>query len=276
MRKVLAISGGVDSVCLLHVFRNDDGAIVAHFNHGTRPSADDDQKFVERLAKKYGKQFFTEKADLGENVSEEKARKVRYDFLKKVARENDAKIYTAHHLDDLVETIAINFSRGTSWRGLAPFGDTEITRPFLDLKYSKKDLLKYAAENELSFREDPTNHESNYLRNRFREELTFLDKKKKEQIYELFVKQKIIKSELYSEFELILPEDGVIKRSWFKELDKKTSIEFLRYSCEKHNINLTYPQLEKFLDAIQNYLPEKNFNLPNDKLVKIHKHYFKI
>ena len=82
MKKVLAISGGVDSMCLLHMLKDDKDVVVAHFNHGTRPSADDDEKFVASYAKKYGLPFYSEKAQLGADVSEADARSARYAFLK--------------------------------------------------------------------------------------------------------------------------------------------------------------------------------------------------
>ena len=87
-KKVLAVSGGVDSMVMLDIFRNDD-VIVAHFNHGTRPSANDDMNFVLRIAdERYnlGEQSVTRAANLGEGVSEEAAREARYEFLRAVAR----------------------------------------------------------------------------------------------------------------------------------------------------------------------------------------------
>ena len=74
MKKILAISGGLDSMVLLHQFRHDPDVIVAHFNHGTRPSADDDQKFVGQIAADYRLPFETENLSLGATVSEAAAR----------------------------------------------------------------------------------------------------------------------------------------------------------------------------------------------------------
>ena len=182
MRKLLAISGGVDSSCLLHMFKDDPGVIVAHFNHGTRPSSDEDEEFVKNLAKKYNKRCIIGRANLGANVSEEKARNARYSFLKAAAAQNQAIIYTAHHLDDLVESIAINLSRGTGWRGLVPLDAGSIARSLVEKGYDKGKLFQYAAKNNLAFREDPTNHEDNYLRNRFRKELQNLPKENKQKL----------------------------------------------------------------------------------------------
>jgi len=97
--------------------------VVAHFNHGTRPSADDDQKFVQKKCAELNIEFFTEKANLGENASEETAREKRYAFLNKIALREKGEIYTAHHMDDLIESVVINLIRGTGWRGLTPFSN---------------------------------------------------------------------------------------------------------------------------------------------------------
>ena len=69
MKKVLAVSGGIDSVVMLHIFRNDSEVVVAHYNHGIRPNSADDQAFVKRLAQKYKLPFETTDGNLGSNTS---------------------------------------------------------------------------------------------------------------------------------------------------------------------------------------------------------------
>ena len=117
---VVAVSGGVDSVVLLdflvHFFRNKNGQkwleenlIVAHFEHGIRgKESQEDCEFVRRLAIKYGVKFEFKNGNLGENSSEEKARNARYIFLRKIAKRENAIIFTAHHKNDLAETFALN------------------------------------------------------------------------------------------------------------------------------------------------------------------------
>ena len=100
---------------LMHMMHKDnpEGLIVAHFDHGIRQNSADDYNFVEREAKKLGLKFIGTHAKLGVNCSEDKARMARYEFLRTCARNNNAKIYTAHHSDDIVESIIINILRGT-------------------------------------------------------------------------------------------------------------------------------------------------------------------
>lgn len=274
MRKLLAISGGVDSVCLLHMFKDDPEILVAHFNHGTRPSSKDDEEFVKNLAEKYHKEFIVGRANLGSDVSEEKARNARYEFLRKIAEEKNAQIYTAHHLDDLIESITINLLRGTGWRGLVPLDAGDIVRPLITKKYDKQKLLKYAAENNLTFRQDPTNTEDNYLRNRIREKLRELSPAEKSQLTKLFYAQKNLKTEIDQILNLVMENEKTYQRAWFKNSDTKTALELLRFITKENQISLTRPELENFLNAIKIYTPEKSFNLPKNRLVKIHKTYF--
>ena len=138
MKHSLAISGGIDSVVLLDLMLRRFGAeslLVLHFDHGTRPSSKTDCDFVRRLADSYGTEFISQDANLGANVSEATARAARYNFFGEVARAlNPASpppILTAHHLDDLVESVAINLARGTGWRGLAVFSNPLTRQPFL-------------------------------------------------------------------------------------------------------------------------------------------------
>lgn len=291
MKKVLAVSGGVDSMVLLDLFKNDPDILVAHFNHGTRKSADDDEEFVRKKCEELNVAFTAGHAKLGENTSEEAAREARYKFLfslrddiKKRVPGEEVLIYTAHHLDDLVESIFINLSRGTGWRGLTPFNMPGTFRPFLSgdvlLPESKGDILTYAARHKISFREDPTNSSEKYLRNRIRWAIKIMDPGVRfdlnQTMKEMYFSQQKIRTEIEEILESLMPKDGVFERAWFKVLDNKTAIEFLRFALEKNNIKLTGPQLNDFLSAIRTYSPEKKFNLPEDRLITIHKNYFKI
>ena len=272
MKKILAVSGGLDSVVLLHHFKDDPSVIVAHFNHGTRPSALDDQLFVERLARQYDKPFFTGAANLGPTTSEELARNARYNFLLTLAKQHTAKIITAHHADDLLETVTINLLRGTGWRGLAPFGRDDIERPLLNL--TKNQLRQYAAEHQLSYREDPTNHEDYYLRNRVRERLLWLDASTSAALIRLAQRQVELRDQINDAVAQVLPVDNFYQRSWFKDMDNHIAIEILQSALKLKNISATRPQLQEFLSAIRTYAPGKQFNLPGDRLVKLHKDHF--
>lgn len=198
VKKVLAVSGGIDSMVLLERFFRDEpeNIVVAHFNHGTRISADLDEQFVFSRCKELKVPFETMKIMLGEGVSEELARQKRYDFLYHVANKYDGEIYTAHHLDDLIESIAINLIRGTGWRGLTPFSDNRIHRPFIEMGFYKTDILRFAAKNKVLFREDPTNSTDDYLRNRVRSKLLIMPRAEKERLIDFYKRQAIIRHEI--------------------------------------------------------------------------------
>lgn len=198
VKKILAVSGGIDSMVLLErFFRADpENIVVAHFNHGTRTSADLDEQFVFSRCKELKVPFETMKIMLGEGVSEELARQKRYNFLYHVANKYGGEIYTAHHLDDLIESIAINLIRGTGWRGLTPFSDNRIHRPFIEMRFYKTDILRFAAENKVLFREDPTNSTDDYLRNRVRSKLLIMPRAEKERLIDFYKRQTIIRQEI--------------------------------------------------------------------------------
>lgn len=184
-------------VLLERFFRDEpENIVVAHFNHGTRTSADLDEQFVFSRCKELKVPFETMKIMLGEGVSEELARQKRYDFLYHVAKKYGGEIYTAHHLDDLIESIAINLIRGTGWRGLTPFSDNRIHRPFIEMGFYKTDILRFAAENKVLFREDPTNSTDDYLRNRVRSKLLIMPRVEKERLIDFYKRQAITRQEI--------------------------------------------------------------------------------
>lgn len=184
-------------VLLERFFRDEpENIVVAHFNHGTRTSADLDEQFVFSRCKELKVPFETMKIMLGEGVSEELARQKRYNFLYHVANKYGGEIYTAHHLDDLIESIAINLIRGTGWRGLTPFSDNRIHRPFIEMGFYKTDILRFAAENKVLFREDPTNATDDYLRNRVRSKLLIMPRAEKERLIDFYKRQAIIRHEI--------------------------------------------------------------------------------
>lgn len=164
---IVAVSGGVDSVVLLDVLSRQKNLdlTIAHFDHGIRSDSAEDRKFVEGLAKKYDLPFEFGKGKLGVNTSEETARNARYEFLRRVKTTHDADaIITAHHQDDVLETILINLMRGTKRRGLSSLqSTTEILRPLI--RIYKREILEYAKAHNLQWREDSTNKDPKYLRN---------------------------------------------------------------------------------------------------------------
>lgn len=277
MKLILAVSGGVDSMALLAMYAHAD-IIVAHIDHGTRKSSAEDADFVRQKCQELRVKFYETKLELGEGVSEELARKKRYEFLKSIQKKEGGILCTAHHLDDVLESITINLIRGTGWRGLTPFYGDELVRPFIISKMWKRDVLKFAGAQNICFRQDPTNYETNYLRNRVREKMAELDKTARVDTINLFEKQ----NELRNKIEKLVTElakQTVVGKSFHKKelflaADERVALEVLREICLIHGHSLTRKQLEDFLSAIKTYAPHKRFNLPKNHFVTILKNYF--
>ena len=276
MKLILAVSGGVDSMALLAMYAHAD-IIVAHVDHGTRKSSAEDANFVRQKCQKLGVKFYETKLGLGEGVSEELARQKRYEFLKTIQEKEGGTLCTAHHLDDVVESIAINLIRGTGWRGLTPFYGDELVRPFIISKMWKRDVLKFAGEHGVCFRQDPTNYEAYYLRNRIREKMTELNKTTRADIINLFEKQIELRGKIEKLVTELVKQTVVGKNFHKKELfltaDEKVALEVLREICLMHGYSLTRKQLGDFLLAIKTYAPHKKFNLPKNHFVTILKNY---
>jgi tRNA(Ile)-lysidine synthase len=167
---IVAVSGGVDSVVLLDMLVASQTAdlVVAHVDHGIRGDSHEDAVLVEGLAAQYELAFETVKLQLGSDASELQARDKRYEWLESIREQYGATaIATAHHQDDLIETIVINIQRGTGWRGLCSLRDTDQRkRPLLTM--NKASIVSYAIERGLEWREDSTNDDVRYMRNYIR------------------------------------------------------------------------------------------------------------
>ena len=183
-RVVVALSGGADSVALLHVLlelqTRDELTLVAaaHFNHQLRTEADADERFCSALASSVGVRFERGGADVRALAREQKrsiedaARRARYGFLGEVAARLGADgVAVGHTRDDQAETFLLRLLRGAGTRGLAGIRPRAglIIRPLIDVR--RLDLRGYAAERGLAFREDATNADVSIPRNRVRHEL---------------------------------------------------------------------------------------------------------
>lgn len=247
---VVAVSGGIDSVVLLDMLamQPDLDIVVAHFDHGIREDSHEDALFVEALAKKYNLPFESDRRELGPSASEDTARQARYGFLRQVAKKHGARLVTAHHSDDIIETIAINQSRGTGWRGLAVH-DSDVLRPLSNV--SKAMITEYALRRGLEWREDSTNAGNAYLRNRLRRRIATLPEKTKEKLIDLRKQQVQIKKQIEQETAKLAGE-GPYSRYFFTHASKQAAMEVLRRVTAA---KLTRPQLERSLLAIKTYQP---------------------
>ena len=177
---LLAISGGIDSMVLLHLFQQSKFSIaIAHCNFQLRGiESFEDQKFVQTYAEENKIPFYSTIFDTSSFAEDYRisiqmaARELRYNwFYELLENENYDYILTAHHADDNLETFIINLSRGTGLDGLSgiPAINDRVVRPLLC--FSRQEIETYAKQNGVLWREDSSNASTKYMRNKIRHDL---------------------------------------------------------------------------------------------------------
>ena len=176
-RILLTVSGGVDSMVMLSLFTRCGYSVgVAHCNFQLRGAeSDEDEVLVEEEAAKYGVPFYNKRFETaaemertGESM-EMAARRLRYAWFDELSRQEGYTVVAiAHHADDSIETFFINLLRGTGLRGLTGISAQigKVVRPLMFA--SRKEILEYAVQQRIPFREDSSNRSTKYLRNKIR------------------------------------------------------------------------------------------------------------
>ena len=185
-RGLLALSGGLDSMVLGHLLLESGKSFgIAHCNFNLRGEASDgDEAFVKAFAQQHSLPFFSTSFATSDYAKEQglstqlAARKLRYEWLEDL-REQEGFDYllTAHHLNDSVETLLFNLSKGTGIRGLhgIPLQNQSIIRPLLFA--SRAAIVQFSKEKKIEFREDASNANTKYHRNLIRKEVVPVLKK---------------------------------------------------------------------------------------------------
>jgi tRNA(Ile)-lysidine synthase len=261
---VVAVSGGVDSMVLLDVLRRKPEVhlIVAHYDHGMRRDSAQDRRLVQQVAKQHGLTFAYDEGRLGAGASEAVARKARYAFLGRMREVSRARaIIMAHHQDDLLETAIINYIRGTDRRGYSALRSREgVVRPLLHV--SKAELVSYARQHDLLWREDDTNSDVRYLRNRIRH--TILSKvgpDQKQQLAASLLRLRDLNHAIDHQlvnYLHIQPEQGALDRQWFIMLPHVVAREVMAAWLRAQGIG-SYDRrtLERLVAAAKTYRPGK-------------------
>ena len=173
-KNLLAFSGGVDSSALFFTLKNYDIDFdLAIVNYGKREESKEEVNYAKELCLRYNKRFFLYKCDLEDSNFEHNARVQRYDFFKKIIKENDYEnLITAHQLNDRLEWFLMQLGRGSGlveMLGMSQIEDSEnykIIRPFLHI--SRKKIQEFLNLNKIKYFIDKSNNSNRYKRNRIR------------------------------------------------------------------------------------------------------------
>jgi len=267
----IAVSGGSDSVALLHFFyhiKSDFNLdlIVLHFNHKIRQDSDDDEKFVESLAKSYGIKFYTESKNVYEiskknkKSLEEQARLLRYGFFEQCRKKfNLDKIAIAHTKNDLVETFFINLLRGSSLDGLVslkPHRDFYI-RPMLCIE--KSQIISFLNEHNLKYKTDSTNFDTYYTRNRVRLELLELLKNYNPNIV----------STLFNTIELLGYDSCLLNKLSYENFIESTSFSSNKAFINTQTLSKNYSIKSRVIKMTLKKLLDTNYSLSSININRI-------
>ena len=284
---VCATSGGADSMCLLSILLKYNIKIVcAHINHNLREESFEEYEFVKKYCEDNNIIFEGLVLDkITKGNLEAEFRNKRYEFFDEMIKKYNAKyLFTAHHGDDLIETILMRIVRGSSLEGYSGFDTVvdkqsyKILRPLVYL--TKDQIYDYMKENNLDYREDKTNKSDKYTRNRYRKYILPKLKEENNNVHLKFLKYS---NELSNSFKFI---DNYVKdiiaKNYIKEklnlvniknedefIIKKVLFEILKYTY-KDNINLiSDSNLEEIVKIIKSNRPNLSIDLPLDiKMVK--------
>lgn len=288
---VVGVSGGADSMTLLHCLYNSNKnfqLIVAHVNHNIRgKESDDDQKFVENWCKERSIRFICKSVDVvkiseNQKISVElSGRNERYKFFDEIG----GRIATAHTLSDCVETMLFNISRGTGLKGLCSIPDVrgKIVRPLLS--FTRDEIEIYCDEQGLDYRNDTTNFMDKYTRNRIRHHVVSELKNINNQFekHVLCLLNGLKKDEEYlnniAKYELSknIVEHG-LKLKLVVKLEYSIKIRVIDLFLKKNNISPSYEILIRVLELCETgkgrqSLPQNNMAIIRKGILFIEKMY---
>ena len=235
---VVGVSGGPDSMALLYILNEfkakmDLKLICAHINHGKRNESDEEEAYVRKYCKDNNIIFECIKiTKWGDDNFENEARSARYNFFEELIYNYDAKfLMTAHHADDLIETILMRIVRGSTLKGYSGFSrivnkeNYRIVRPLYTL--TKDEIVKFDKINGIKYYIDSSNNEDSHTRNRYRHTILPFLKKENPNVHKKFIKfsetlienSAFIDKEANRVFNRVF-QDGVLVIDKFKELDQ--------------------------------------------------------
>ena len=294
---VVGVSGGPDSMCLLHLLNDLKSdfklkIIVAHMNHKVRKEADEEEEYVRTFSE--NNDLIFELYELKETIKSNfhsESRIIRYKFFEELVNKYNAKyVMTAHHSDDLIETILMRIGRGSNLKGYSGFeiltkkDKYDIVKPLIF--YTKEQIIDYMDNNKYKYYIDNTNNEDDYLRNRYRHNILPKLKDENELIHEKYIKySKVLLSadnfinkyvdnvinNIYKnnklDINLFINEDEYIQRRIIEYILSTIYLDDL-YKVDDNVVN-------EIIKIIYSNKPNISISLPNDyKITKEYNYLF--
>ena len=279
---ILCVSGGSDSIALLHLCHQLNRLFrwqlhILHFHHGLREESDEEARFVRDLSQRLNLEFHLRTTrDFQSETSglQEKARNWRRTEALKLREEIRAdSILTAHHAEDQLETWLLKWLRGAHLSGLQGMSrsDPPFIRPLLDFR--KNMLSDFLKENGFEWREDASNQDSKYMRNRVRNELlpllrTHSREGIESRIRDLDSQSRLLQKELESQYQNWLEKTGPVSELPISVIESES--EFLqqeilvRFITGNTGIALSYRQLEKIWTLVSNSTNPWSYHLEGE------------
>lgn len=283
---VVGCSGGPDSMALVHMLlsireKYELSIVIALVNYNVRDESTEEADYVRKFAEKNNLVFeYLSIDEYGDDNFENEARNIRYNFYDKLVKEYNANyVMTAHHGDDLIETILMKIVRGSNISGYAGFkkvvekDNYKIVRPLIE--YTKDELIQYDKENKVKYYVDKTNFDSTYTRNRYRKEILPFLKNENDEVHKKFLK---FSNTLLQANDFIIKErnkaikrcviDETIKIDKFKLEDEYIQKEIIYYLFSKFYQDDLFLvndlHINLLLELINNNKSNTSINLPNE------------
>lgn len=288
---VVGVSGGPDSMALLHMLielrkETDIYLICAHINHNIRRESDQEKVFVERYCDNNQIIFASMKIEeYGDDNFHNEARNQRYQYFAKIVKKYGAQyLITAHHGDDLMETILMRIVRGSTFKGYAGFaknikqGGYQILRPFIHV--TKEEILEYIKINKIKYVTDSSNKKDKYTRNRYRKYVLPFLKQEATNVHEKFFKysetlfayNNYIEKQMNSVINEVYVQNHLnIER--FLQLEEVIQVKIINYILEKiyqdDLILIGDNHIALIYKLINSSKPNSHIHLPNNiKFIK--------
>lgn len=271
---IVSVSGGIDSMVLLDVLlQNDFPLIVVFFNHQVRSQAIQEEKLVSKICQEHDIPFHAITLTIPKGNFQDHAHTLRQYHLRKLAQTHQTPyILTAHHLDDLLESVLIKLTRGSNLLGHAGMqqlykkGGYVLVKPFLYV--SKTDIVVYAKTHDIEYLDDHTNDENLYLRNRYRHSVIPLMKQEND---DLLGQIKQYHQQLTNAFHFIRKQsknhlkNNQIDLDVFAQLDIALQEDVIAYLLEQHQLEVNYQIITDLKKILLSNKPNQTYTLPRQK-----------